>query len=345
MSAPRVSIVIPAFNQLDYCRQCIFSIQAHTDLPYRLILVDNGSTDGVSEFFDSIPDATVIHTGENLGFAAGTNRGLAHAEGHVLLLNSDTIVPQGWLSRLQGALLSDTDIGLVGPMTNCASGSQQIDGLQLDSLEAINEYATGLAAGHGGRVRDVARLVGFCLLIRDKAFAQLGPLDESYGIGNYEDDDYCLRAIRAGWRLCVAEDSFVFHYGSRTFLGMGIVDEEWKSLIARNQQKFESKWSALPEERDDALQNSRILNRKARQAFDQGDTTGAVRYLKAAIEVAPAYELNYNDLGVILWQLGEHERAYENFLRALRWNPGYKDAEDNLNQAAAALGKPQTGSS
>ena len=87
-----ISIIIPAFNQLDYCRQCILSVQLHTPPPYKLILVDNGSTDGVAEYFDEVPGAHVIHARKNLGFAGGVNLGMAAAEGPVLLLNRDTLV-------------------------------------------------------------------------------------------------------------------------------------------------------------------------------------------------------------------------------------------------------------
>ncbi len=334
-----VSIIIPAFNQLAYCRQCVASVLMHTTYPYRLILVDNGSNDGVAEFFDAVPDAVVVHAGENRGFAGGVNLGLQHAEGHILLLNSDTIVPRGWLERLVTALESDPHIGMVGPMSNCVSGSQQIDGLVLSDLEEINACADERALTHAGKLRDVARLVGFCLLIRAETAAAVGRFDETYGVGNFEDDDYCLRVLRAGYRLCVAEDAFVFHYGGRTFLGMGIVDDAWRDLIARNEKTFHEKWSVRPEERSDVVQQSREYNRRAAAALNEGDYVEAIRQYKAAIEVAPAYDLNYNDLGVALWRMGEHARAYDQFTRALRLNPENADARENLRIAAHALGR------
>ncbi|MBP8129101.1 MAG: glycosyltransferase [Candidatus Hydrogenedentes bacterium] len=333
-----ISIIIPAYNQLDYCRQCVQSLLLHTDTPYKLILVDNGSTDGVSEYFDEVPGATVVHTGRNLGFAAGVNRGLEHAQGHVLLLNSDTIVPQAWLGRLMRALLSADDIGMVGPYSNCVSGSQQIGGLSFTSVVEINAFANERAAAHAGRVRDVARLVGFCLLIRDRVLGQVGGLDESFGIGNYEDDDYCARVLRAGWRLCVAEDSFVFHYGGRTFLGMGIVEDDWRSLMEENRRRFEAKWALRSGERVDAVQQALRVNRCAREALARGDFNDAVRLFKDAVQLAPHEAQHYNDLGVALWQAGDAGRAYKQFLRALKCDPDYAEARDNLRQSAAALG-------
>ena len=327
------SIVIPAFNQLDYCRQCVQSIQLAARGPYKLILVDNGSTDGVGEYFDSVPGATVVHTGQNLGFAGGTNRGLALAEGHVVLLNSDTLIPSGGLDRLVAALDLDPQVGLLGPRTNCASGPQQIDGLSFATMDDINRYADGLAADQSGRLRDVARLVGFCLVIRDSVFAELGPLDESFGIGNYEDDDYCLRAMRAGHRLCIAEDSFIFHYGSRTFAGMGLVEGAWKELIHRNEQIFAEKWRDLrPEERDDAFRAAAQCNREAASASARRDYKRAIELLLEGIKFAPAFAANHADLGEVLLALGEKTRARAQFERAIALEPGHAKATDGLTR-------------
>ena len=282
MTAP-ISIIIPAFNQLDYCRQCVTSVLANTRRPCKLILVDNGSTDGVSEYFDTVARAEVIHSESNRGFAGGVNLGLERAEGHVVLLNSDTLTPEGWLGRLERALLSAEDVGMVGPMSNRVSGSQQIDGLSLDSMDQINAFARDLAQQRRGQLRDVARLVGFCLMIRERTVRELGPIDESYGVGNFEDDDYCLRAIRAGYRLCVAEDAFVFHYGGRTFAGMGLTDEKWQGLIDENERRFFEKWHVAPAERSDAAQESKGLNKQARQAVESGDLVNAMALLSCAV--------------------------------------------------------------
>lgn len=337
MTGAAVDIVIPAFNQLDYCRQCITSILQNTDVPYRLILVDNGSTDGVGEFFDAVPGAVVVHTGENLGFAGGINRGLAHCAGHALLLNSDTLVPCGWLGRLLAALTQDDAIGMVGPMSNCVSGPQQIDDLHFDTLDAISEYADGLYHAQGDAVRDTGRLVGFCLLIRDTVLRAVGTLDERFGIGNFEDDDYGLRVQRAGYRLGIAEGAFVFHYGSRTFAGMGLVDDAWRELIARNETLFLEKWEGAVAPRAAEATRSRAHNEAARAAVAAGDDAEALRRLKDAITSCPELAENHNDLGVLLWRMGQRARAVEAFARAVRLDPANLAAQENLQEASAAL--------
>jgi glycosyltransferase involved in cell wall biosynthesis len=339
VSQTPVSIIIPAFNQLHYCKQCISSIQTNTAYPHKLILVDNGSTDGVAEYFDTVPDATVVHAETNRGFAGGVNLGLEQAEGHVLLLNSDTLVPTQWLTRQVTALDRDEHVGMLGPMSNYVSGPQQIDGLEFTALSEINAYADDLAQREAGQLVDAFRLVGFCLLIRDRVAETVGRFDESYGIGNFEDDDYCLRVRRAGYRLCIARDCFVFHYGHRTFLGMGITGDRWSGLIAENQERFREKWDLKPADRTEAAQQSQALNAEARAAFEAGDSTKALRLLNEAIRVFPRFEANFNDLGAVLWQLGEHDRAYEQFVRAVKLRPAYTEARSNLRNAALALGR------
>ena len=333
-----ISIVIPAFNQLAFCQQCVASLQANTEREHRLILVDNGSTDGVSEFFDAVPDAVVIHTGENLGFAGGINRGLAQASGHVLLLNSDTILPPGWLTRLEASLLSADDWGVIGPMTNCAAGPQQINNLYFDTESGIYNYAGERAAEYGDSVRETNRLIGFCMLIREEALAKVGVLDERFEIGNFEDDDYCKRIRAAGYRLGMAEGCFVFHYGGRTFAGMGLDGERYNEVLEANRVRYEEKWGLKLPKDVSPRRLAHRLNECAREALAAGDSVEAVRMLRAAVHAAPGDARHFNDLGYALWSDGKQEAALEAFLAALEQDPDDPDARANAHDAAQALG-------
>lgn len=333
MPAP-VSIVIPAHNQLDYCRQCVESIQAHTTYPHKLILVDNGSTDGVAEYFDSVPNATAVHSKTNRGFPAGVNLGLAHAEGHVLLLNSDTIAPARWLERLTAALERSPRIGIVGPMSNCVSGPQYIPGLALANHEEINRFADSRASDFHGRLLDAERVVGFCMLIRDDAFRAVGVLDESFGIGNFEDDDYCLRVRKAGYRVCIAEDCFVFHYGSRTFSALGFDNDGFNALIARNEERFNRKWgtdSAAPR----ASQVADGMLQEARELELEGKVAAAIARIRDAVALAPYHAPAYHQLGEVLMRLGSSDQAVEQFRRALRLAPDFEKSRAMLAQIGA----------
>ncbi len=338
MSETPISIIIPAFNQLEYCRQCVYSVRANTERAHRLILVDNGSTDGVSEFFDAVPEAVVVHAPENRGFAGGVNLGLDHAEGHVLLLNSDTLVPPGWLARLETALLRHSNVGIIGPVSNCAAGAQQVPGPASAELQAITAYAEELAGTKAGAAREATRLVGFCMMIREAAWQRVGLFDERFGIGNFEDDDYCTRVRRAGWKLAVAEDTFVYHHGGRTFAGMGIEGEKFDALMAENRARYADKWQVHMPGPLSAEDRAARLNAEGRAALAAGSVAESVRLLKEAVAAAPDVARHYNDLGAALWRAERFEMAYKLFQEALRRAPDDPEVRENVREAAASLG-------
>ena len=234
------SIIIVTFNQLEYTRQCVESIRRMTDEPYELIFVDNASSDGTVEYLKSLAGATVIENAENRGFPAAVNQGIAAATGNqVLLLNNDTIVTTGWLRRMLTALDSDPKVGLVGPCSNFVGSEQQID-VGYESLTALDAFAWEWGKAHDRKLVDTRRLIGFCLLIRREVIDAIGLLDERFGIGCFEDDDYCLRAIDAGWRAVIAQDAFVHHFGGRTFVGSGL---DHAAILRENEQRFREKWA------------------------------------------------------------------------------------------------------
>lgn len=237
------SIVIVTHNQLNYTRQCLESLRFRTDEPFELIAVDNGSTDGTVDYFRAQPNVKLIANPDNRGFPAAVNQGMRLATGcQVLLLNNDTILTTGWLRRMLDTLHSDAKIGLVGPVSNSVSGPQQID-CNYPNLASLDGFAWDWARQHAGERVDLDRLVGFCLLIRRTVIDEIGFLDERFGMGNFEDDDYCSRVQRAGYRTVVAMDSFVHHFGSRTFAASGV---DFASLLKENERKYREKWDAAP---------------------------------------------------------------------------------------------------
>ena len=333
-----IDILIPAHNQLDVCRDCISSLSDQTGGPYRLILVDNASADALASYFDSIADAEVIHLPTNRGFAGAVNAGLQRAQSHVLILNSDTIVPKGALAGLVRVLESAPDWGMIGPRSNSAPGLQQLDGLHFASAQDIEDFAARRAMEWEGHVTEAYRITGFCMLVRDRVVKDVGVFDESYRIGTYEDFDYCIRVLQAGYRIGIAQDVFVFHHGSRTFQGMGFVGKQFDSLLAENEQRFFSKWGQTALQLSEGACISSTLVADSRSAFEQGRSMDAMRHLARAIEAFPYSAAAFNDFGVLLWNQGQCEKAYEYFGRAVKLNPGYETAVENFMDSAAELG-------
>ena len=233
------SIVMVTHNQAQYTQECITSLHQQTDKPYELIVVDNASQDDTLEFLQADPEIKLIKNQENLGFPAAANQGIREATGEfVLLLNNDTIVSKGWLSRMLAHLHQDDQVGMVGPCSNFVSGPQQIP-TDYQDLSELDAFAQKRYEQFAGCTTETDRLVGFCLLIRCSVLDQIGLLDERFGIGNFEDDDLCLRVRQAGYRCLIAEDVFVHHYGGVSFRN---TDIDFQQLLKTNQQIFQQKW-------------------------------------------------------------------------------------------------------
>jgi len=242
----KISIVVLTHNALEYTRQCAVSVLRHTDARHELIFVDNGSTDGTVDYLAGLSrdheQVRVICNDENKGFAAGNNVGLAAASGrHVILLNSDVVVTDGWAERLIRAAEMHPRAGLVGAMTNNISGLQKLSDVAYDEtdLAGLDDFAASQAKEHQGRVDRTLRLTGFCLLIKRELLARVGGLAEVFGLGNYEDNDYCLRAHLAGFECLIARDCFIHHFGSRSFAAAGV---DYVAQIHKQWDIFKTKW-------------------------------------------------------------------------------------------------------
>jgi GT2 family glycosyltransferase len=235
----KTSIIILTLNKFDLTKSCIQSIRKHTSEPYELIIVDNGSTDDTVEFLQNQKDIRAIYNEQNAGFAKGCNQGATIATGDSLLfLNNDTVVTENWLKNLLYVLNSNDLIGMVGPVSNSCSGRQKVN-VSYSDLSGLDEFVHEHCQKYTGVAHYSCRLVGFCLLIKKKVWDEVGSFDEQFGIGNFEDDDLCLRVLEAGYISMIAMDSFVHHVGSATFRTL---DVNYFQLLEQNRKKATEKW-------------------------------------------------------------------------------------------------------
>ncbi|MBV8895402.1 MAG: glycosyltransferase, partial [Acidobacteriaceae bacterium] len=231
-----VSIIIPVYNALDYARECLDRVyRAGGSVPFEVIVVNNGSRGDVGEWLRSEQkrrqSLTVLSYDRPLGFARAVNEGAQRARYDVLiLLNSDCFVTNGWLDGLLETLEADERIGIASPVTDqCGPGAQLVSGPPPANVRQP-------------LIEEPRRLFFFCAMIRRKLWDSLGGLDEAYGVGTYEDDDFCLRARLAGWSLAVDPNVFVFNHASKTFNENGIDHDDW---LFRNKKIFLEKASQL----------------------------------------------------------------------------------------------------
>jgi GT2 family glycosyltransferase/glycosyltransferase involved in cell wall biosynthesis len=244
---PKVSIAIVTYGNLEMNRRCLEAIYARTVWPnFEVIVVDNGSTDGTPEFLRSAqsayPGLSVVLNGFNAGFASATNRALEKASGeYLVLLNNDTVVARGWLETLLRHLATNPEIGILGPVTNAIGNEARVDA-GYTHLEQMPAWAQDYTRRHADEVFEIPMLAMFCVAMRREVFEKVGPLDERFGIGMFEDDDYTLRVRKAGYRVACARDSFVHHWMKAAF--KKIPAKEYQALFERNRRLFEEKWGA-----------------------------------------------------------------------------------------------------
>jgi len=242
---PRVSVVVVTFNNQKLSRLCLGSLYRETCWPnLEVLVVDNGSTDGTAKWLREAqaeyPGLVAILNPENRGFPAANNQALARATGeYLVLLNNDTVVTRGWLAALVRHLLADPSLGLVGPVTN-AIGNEALVPTGYRDLADLPAWAERYCREHDGELFDIPMLAMFCVAMRRSLFETVGPLDERFGMGMFEDDDYSLRVREAGCRVVCARDAFVHHWMKASFGRLS--EQEYDALVRRNRELYEKKW-------------------------------------------------------------------------------------------------------
>jgi len=244
-SPPQASVIIVTHNGLPYTKMCLACLLGSGWHPGdELIIVDNASTDGTPEYLRELgrlnPFVRLLFNKENLGFAKGNNQGIRQANGKLLfLLNNDTIVLEGWRDSL-ARWLEDSSVGMTGPVTNRTCNEAQIDAPYRTYAE-LREFAHQHAAAHRGQAAPLPMLALFFAGLRREVFEKVGPLDERFETGMFEDDDYAVRLRQAGYRLLCAEDVFVHHFGQAS-LGELCAGGQYDQILEKNRRRFEAKW-------------------------------------------------------------------------------------------------------
>lgn len=327
---PPASIVIVTFGNLEVTRQCLQSVLTNTLYPnLEVIVVDNGSTDGTPDYLRELSAAhssvRIILNPGNRGFAAANNQGLAAARGeYLVLLNNDTVVPPGWLTRLIRHL-ERPEIGLVNAVTNFSGNESRVD-VPYTDISDMPEFARARGRDFDGEFFDIRVAAMYCVGMRRDAFERIGPLDEKFGIGMFEDDDYSHRARIAGYRVVCAEDAFVHHHGQASF--KKLTPEEYQKIWDVNQAWYEKKWKTrwkahLPRSWKRKLPSLpgrlevEMFFTKLAKAHELEESEKA-RYLEGIHlrdEIA-AREIHIDDLKRELYLL---QTAYETIVRSRAW--------------------------
>ncbi len=222
-----VDVIVPVYRGLQETSRCIESALRYPQAtPYRLLVLNDASPEPeLSAWLTQEAEKgrfVLLSNEQNLGFVATVNRGMEQSpSSDVVLLNSDTEVAHNWLDRLVQAAYRADNIATVTPFSNNATicsyprfckDNRLPNGLDVPALDSL------FSATHAGVVLDIPTGVGFCMYIRRAALAEVGLFSvERFGKGYGEENDFCFRARRSGWRNVLAADTFVFHSGGVSF--------------------------------------------------------------------------------------------------------------------------------
>jgi GT2 family glycosyltransferase len=243
-----VSVVIVNYRTRELLRNCLQSVQRQGAAGLTTIVVDNDSRDGSAEMVrHEFPGVRLIQNSRNAGFAAANNQAIEQDDGnYILLLNSDTIVLPGAIAAMIEFLEAHPDAGAAGCRLLFPDGTIQASAgcdakpgiirlfLRLTGLShLLNDKVRRFVRRHGGLIAgkalrscvdsyvkslsplEVETVSATCLLLRRKAVAEVGRLDERFFM-YLEDLDYCIRLRRAGWKLYYLPAVQIIHLAEKS---------------------------------------------------------------------------------------------------------------------------------
>jgi len=220
--SPKVSIIILNWNRAKDTVKCIESFIYLQYPNYELVIVDNGSTDNsVLQIKSRFQDITLIKTGKNLGYAGGNNVGIRYAmenkAKYVLVVNNDTeLVNPHFLQEMIKKMEEDSTIGIMGPKVFNTDGQVQDTILFIPTLFNCAKESFSLRfLTKKSKYYNISQVVkavsGVCCLIKKQMIEKVGLLDEDYFM-YAEEQDYCYRAQKGGWKVMYYPIESILHY-------------------------------------------------------------------------------------------------------------------------------------
>jgi len=272
-------IVICVHNALVDVKVCLDSIRNNTASRHRLTIVDDGSNDECRDYLSNYSsqheNVTLIRNESARGYTIAANQGLQKSRAEfVVLLNSDTILTPNWLENLLECAESSQQIGIVGPLSNAASWQSVPELFDLAKDWSINPLPPGwnpnqmaeLVTSYSHKeFPRVPLLNGFCLAMKRSVIEKIGYLDEqSFPEGYGEENDYCIRAVDAGFELAVADHVYIYHSKSKSY-----THDRRLALSKRSQSALTSKHSSERIDRDVTVLRQQPVLQKMRNRVNQ----------------------------------------------------------------------------
>lgn len=253
----RVTIIVLTWNGLEHTKRCLESIRTSVRDPLvDVIVVDNGSNDGTVEYLQSLHDVKVILNGENVGFTKGNNQAILQSDSNsdVILLNNDVIAEQAdWINLLQETAYQDEHRGVVGCRLIGEDSQLQHAGTYIYPETCWGQLEGGIQTdlNQFSATRNVQGIVFACAYIKREVLDGVGLLDTDY-FAYFEDTDYCLKAIKAGYQV-VVDGRITLRHVEHVSTNENHVN--FSDLFGQSQQTFREKWESYLQSQYDSSVN------------------------------------------------------------------------------------------
>jgi GT2 family glycosyltransferase len=254
---PLASVIILTHNKLEVTRRCLPSLLAGAAVPWELVVVDNGSTDGTPEWVESFKATAaaagvavhLIRNAGNIGCSTARNQGAAVSAGERLVFvdNDVALRSRRWLVGLGAVMDSDVRVGLVGPKLVYPVGPHRIQCAGV----GISRTGRVLFRGRGeerddprfNQKRDVQCLISACFMVRRRCFEEAGGFDPAFNPVEFEDFDLCYRIRSKGYRAVYDAAVEMYHFESVTTAGTASLPNT--GLIIRHRLLFKQRWEYM----------------------------------------------------------------------------------------------------
>ena len=243
----RCDIVVPVYNAYEALIECLETVIKNTNLLENgLIIINDKSTDQrislyLLDFKSKHKDLNIeiLENSTNLGFVKTVNKGMKYSNNDVLLLNSDTEVPENWLENIKKTAYSAPKIATVTTLSNNATLTSVPVAFEKNSLPGdmtFQEYASLVSKCAYKKIVELPTAHGFCMYIKRDALDEIGYFDEAFGKGYGEENDFSFRALERGYRNVLCDNVIVLHKESQSF------SDTKKKLIEEHNKILKSKY-------------------------------------------------------------------------------------------------------
>lgn len=252
----KCDIILPVCDQYEFTKKCVESIIKNTDTPYRLIIINNGKNLDTKTYIETLKrnnaiDLTIIENDYNIGWVKALNKGMELSKApYICFQNDDTVVTKGWIRKMINILNLDEKFGIINPFWEGRPRGISID-----------KYNTIIEKKAKGAFIETDWCRGFSVVLKRAVIEKIGKVDEVYGLGYFDDVDYSVTAIEAGFTALKALDTYVYHHRNVSAFQV-LKGPKWKELHEKNKFIYYKKWGR-PLKVALVLDKKNIINKKS----------------------------------------------------------------------------------